>query len=285
MTYTWNFGDSTSSTLQNPNHIYNSSGCGTINYQVSLTIIDANGCSNTTIKTITIKQAPNATFKDASPGVTYNPLNLSNQFNNCQSAGSANPIYNVSVAIHSSSNCISNYIVNWGDGSSLQTFTSAPFTHSYTALGAFTMSITATGNNGCSVIKNYIIKNESNPAGGLVSPGNTTNLCAPTPNLAFTISNWAANSPGTIYVIDYGDNSPLLTLTQPNMINSSYYNSANPNASQNYPVPHSYSSSSCPNPSITAKLTISNSCGTTESTINPITNINPNNKPKHATPI
>ena len=157
VTYTWNFGDSTSSTLQNPNHIYNSSGCGTINYQVSLTIIDANGCSNTTIKTITIKQAPNATFKDASPGVTYNPLNLSNQFNNCQSAGSANPIYNVSVAIHSSSNCISNYIVNWGDGSSLQTFTSAPFTHSYTALGAFTMSITATGNNGCSVIKNYII--------------------------------------------------------------------------------------------------------------------------------
>jgi hypothetical protein len=272
-TYTWNFGDSTSSTQQNPTHIFNSTGCGTQDFSVSLTVIDANGCSNTIIKTITIKQAPNAIFKDAS--VPYTPLNLSNQFNNCQSAGAANPVYNVSVAIHQSSSCISNYTINWGDGSTLQTFSAPPFTHSYTALGAYTMSITALGSNGCTVTKNYIVKNESNPAGGLVSPGNTTNLCAPTPNLAFTISNWASNSPGTSYVLDYGDGSPLITLTQPDLINSIYYNPTNPNLSQNYPVPHSYNSSSCPNPSITARLTISNSCGTTESTINPITILKP----------
>ena len=203
-TYSWNFGDGDTSSQQNPTHTYNSIGCGTVNYNVSLTVIDNNGCTTTSTKVITIKQRPDAVFKDNNAG-TYNPSNLSNQFNNCNSAG-ANANYNVSVGLHSSSTCITSYSVQWGDGSATQTFTTTPFTHTYTTLGAFIMTITAFGNNGCSVSKSYTIKNESNPAGGLVSPGSTTNLCAPTPYLNFVISNWALNSPGTIYSINYGFN-------------------------------------------------------------------------------
>ena len=272
-TYSWSFGDGGTSSQQNPTHIYSSLGCSTENFNVTLTIIDNNGCTNTISKLVTIKQQPIAGFKDNN--VTYNPFNLSNQFNNCNSAG-ANANYNVSVApLSSNSNCITSYNIDWGDGSTQQTFTTPPFTHTYTNLGAFNMVITSISSNGCSISKTYVIKNESNPAGGLVSPGSTTNLCAPTPNLQFSISNWALNSPSTTYTIDYGDNTPLINFLQTDLINSTYYNASNPSLSSNYPIPHIYNITSCPNANITAKLTISNSCGTTESTISPIIILRP----------
>ncbi|MFB0903033.1 MAG: PKD domain-containing protein, partial [Nonlabens sp.] len=174
------------------------------------------------------------------------------------------------------SNCITRYSVVWQNGGTPETFTALPFTHTYTTLGAFTMRVTAIGDNGCSTTKEYIIKNESNPAGGLVSPGSTTNLCAPTPNLQFTLSNWALNSPGTNYSINYGDGSPLINLSQSDLMkNTSYYNSTNPSLSLNYPVPHIYDKTSCPSASIIATLIISNSCGTTTSTISPIVILRP----------
>ncbi|MGO4904395.1 PKD-like domain-containing protein [Flavobacterium sp. W20_MBD1_R3] len=272
--YTWNFGDGSTSSQKNPSHIFTSLGCAIAPFNVTLTVTDAYGCSGTIIKTITIFQQPEANFIDNS--VTYNPLNTSNQFNNCNSAG-ANPNYTVSVVPSTSnSDCITGYSVIWQIGGTPEIFTTFPFTHTYTALGAFTMAITAIGNNNCSTTKKYIVKNESNPAGGLVSPGSTTNLCAPTENLLFTIANWALNSPGTIYSIDYGDDSPMLNLLQSDLMqNNLYYNSANPSLSLNYPVPHIYSTSSCPNASITATLKISNSCGTTNSTISPIVILRP----------
>jgi gliding motility-associated-like protein len=267
--YTWNFGDGATSSAKNPTHTFTSLGCGTATFNVTLTVTDANGCSGTIIKPITINKQPDVNFMDST--VAYNPLNLSNQFNNCNSAG-ANPNYNVSVSPSANnSSCIISYSVVWQDGGTPQIFTSFPFTHTYTALGAFTMAITAIGINGCSTTKKYTIKNESNPAGGLVSPGSTTNLCAPTQNLQFTLSNWALNSPGTTYSLDYGDSSPVIQLLQSDLMqNTLYYNSANPSLSSNYPVPHIYNTSSCPSASITATLKISNSCGTTNSTISPI---------------
>lgn len=267
--YTWNFGDGATSSAKNPTHTFTSLGCGTATFNVTLTVTDANGCSGTIMKLITINKQPDVNFIDST--VAYNPLNLSNQFNNCNSAG-ANPNYNVSVSpSDSNSSCIISYSVVWQDGGIPQIFTSFPFTHTYTALGAFTMAITAHGSNGCSTTKKYTIKNESNPAGGLVSPGSTTNLCAPTQNLQFTLSNWALNSPGTTYTLDYGDSSPVIQLLQSDLMqNTLYYNSANPSLSSNYPVPHIYNTSSCPSASITATLKISNSCGTTNSTISPI---------------
>jgi len=45
-TYLWNFGDNTTSTIENPSHIYNTQG----NYTISLTGTSANGCKNTRVR-------------------------------------------------------------------------------------------------------------------------------------------------------------------------------------------------------------------------------------------
>jgi gliding motility-associated-like protein len=49
--WSWNFGDSSSSNLQNPSHTYTTSG----DYTVSLTVSDLDGCSRTLTKTAYIK--------------------------------------------------------------------------------------------------------------------------------------------------------------------------------------------------------------------------------------
>jgi gliding motility-associated-like protein len=266
-TYTWNFGDSDTSSQQNPTHTYNAPlGCSTSSYIVSLTITDVNKCSTTIQKTITIKQLPDIAFSDT--------VNSFNPFNNCNSASSSNPNFSITVANVSLSSCISSFAINWGDGN-IQNNITFPVSHTYNQLGAFQMVITATGSNGCQNSKTYTVKNESNPAGSLSSPGSTVNLCAPTPNLAFVISSWGNNSPNTLYSINYGDGTPNFKILQSVLMSSIYYNSGNPSLSQNYPVPYSYTATSCPNASITATLIISNSCGSTTSTISPISILRP----------
>ena len=90
VTYTWNFGDGNSSTERNPTHVFNSLGCGTKNFNVSLTITDSNGCSDTTIKPVTIKQKPDISFEDAD-----NPFD--EPFKNCDNASASNPIYQITI--------------------------------------------------------------------------------------------------------------------------------------------------------------------------------------------
>ena len=120
------------------------------------------------------------------------------------------------------------------------------------------MIITALGSNGCSNSKTYVVKNVSNPSGGILSPGGTTDMCIPTPLIQYTIGNWATNSPGTTYSIDYGDGSPILNLNQDDMVKTPHYISTNPSASANYPVPYSYQTNSCPNTEFIIKLIVSN---------------------------
>lgn len=54
----WDFGNGTTSSQQNPGHTYSTPG----NYNVQLTVTDANGCSNTYTSTITVNPAPNVSF-------------------------------------------------------------------------------------------------------------------------------------------------------------------------------------------------------------------------------
>ncbi len=52
--YSWNFGDGTSSNLANPSHIYNTAG----NYTATLTVTDNNGATGSSSISITVQQAP-----------------------------------------------------------------------------------------------------------------------------------------------------------------------------------------------------------------------------------
>jgi PKD repeat protein len=255
--YSWDFGDSTTiSTQANPTHTFTSLGCGTTTFTVTLTVTKG-GCTVVKTHTITVKQKPDISFVDVN--FPFDP------FSNCSNA-SSNPVYSITVGNTSVSTCITSYSINWGDGNS-QSNISFPISHTYTSIGAYSMVISSIGNNGCSNSKTYIIKNVSNPLGGLNSPGSTQNLCAPTSNLQFSISNWGTNSLDTTYTINYGDASPILTLTQNQLISSIYYNSTNPSSSSNYPVPHIYSTSNCPTTSFVVTLDVTNACGTTPFTL------------------
>jgi gliding motility-associated-like protein len=259
-TYLWDFGDGNTSTQKNPSYTYTELGCGTVIRTVKLTVIGG-GCSISTTKTININQKPDISFVDTNN--TFDP------FNNCANA-SSNSTYSVTVGNSSVSTCVSSYSIDWGDGNT-QVGITFPISHTYSSIGAFSMKITATGSNGCVATKTYVVKNLSNPIGGINSPGTTQNLCAPTTNLQFSISNWGGNSLDTTYKINYGDGSPIVTLTQVQLNSSIYYNSSNPLISANYPIPHIYTTSSCPIPSFELKLEIANACGTTPLSLGNIT--------------
>ncbi len=262
--YAWDFGDGTTSTDQNPIHALTSLGCGVESVPVKLTITDASGCSSVKVShAITLLQKPDISFKDNNSA--FSP------FSNCRNASSLAPSYTISVGNTSvSSSCISSYSINWGDGTSASSVV-FPITHTYTQLGAYNMVVSALGTNGCSNAVTYVIKNVTNPSGGIISPGSTSNLCAPTVNIDFKISAWGNNSIETVYDIDYGDNSPIIHLTQSQLQSSSYFNSTDPSASANYPIPHTYTATTCPGIQTTAVLTITNACSVTTGSVSNIT--------------
>jgi gliding motility-associated-like protein len=262
--YSWNFGDGTAvSNLPNPIHQFTALGCGTKTFSVVLTVT-VNGCTTTKTKSITVIEKPDISFNDAN-----NPFAV-DLFNNCSNAGT-NPVFTISVGNTSTSTCISTYSIDWGDGSAVETNINFPANHTYNLVGAYNMVITALGTNSCSNSVTYVIKNVTNPSGGIVSPGTTQNLCAPTAPINFTISNWGANSLGTVYDIDYGDGSGIVHFTQTDLESSTYFNVSNPSASLNFPIPHSYTTTNCPNSEFTAILRVSNACGETKSSVSNIT--------------
>lgn len=132
------------------------------------------------------------------------------------------------------------------------------------------MTITALGTNGCETKKTYKVANSRNPTGGIVSPGGTVNLCTPIVPLEFAISNWGTNPPDTRYNINYGDGITLI-VTQVELESSTFYNIDNPAASGDYPVPHEYMESNCPDSNYTVFLDIITSCGVSNFTAGPIT--------------
>lgn len=263
--YLWNFGGGNTSILPNPTYSFTSLGCATETFTVNLTITDPHGCQQSSSQQIVVKQKPDVSFFDV------NATGANNQFSNCALAA-FDPVYTITIDNESTSSCVSSYSLNWGDNSPTEQNVTFPRTHTYTALGAYSLTVTALGTNGCQNVKTYIVKNVSNPSGGINSPGNTQNLCTPTTNVQFTLSNWATNSPGTIYTVNYGDNS-IVNYTQEQLVGSTYYNSANPAESLNYPIPHIYTTTHCPSSQFVTTLTVTNACGFTTGTIANITTI------------
>jgi gliding motility-associated-like protein len=260
--YTWNFGDGTTSTDKDPVHSYNSVGCSFTTFNVTLTVSN-DSLSELVAKRIKVIQKPDVGLTDVNS--PFDP------FSNCSNASILNPSYSIKVGYYQNSTCVSSYSLNWGDGSAVVANPSFPLEHTYNNLGAFDMVLTAQGTNGCEANVKYVVKNQTNPSGGLISPGTTTNLCAPTDSLEFEIAKWGTNSPGTRYIVNYGDGSPLLQLTQEQLVKSPFYNAADPAMSGNYPIPHVYSTTNCPASEFTATLTVQNACDRTTFTADNIT--------------
>lgn len=122
----WDFGDGTTSTLQNPTHQYTSIG----NYTVSLNVSTAAGCSATVTRTELIKIQQTAVTLNLPQGgcipFTYNP-----------------------VATIATLDTVVSWLWDFGDGttSTLQN----PPPHVYAATGSYDISLTITTTSGCSV--------------------------------------------------------------------------------------------------------------------------------------
>jgi gliding motility-associated-like protein len=133
--WNWNFGGTEgTSTQQNPTHIFATEG----NHTITLSVKTDKGCTSNPVATQNIFINPRPVADFDLPG------------NICLPTASA--LFNNTTTI--SDNSVMTYDWNFGDGgtSNIQNPT-----HPYTAVGPFTVTLTATSNNGCkkSISKSY----------------------------------------------------------------------------------------------------------------------------------
>ena len=264
-TYNWSFGDGNTSTDENPSHLFNTIGNGTQNFSVTLSVNDSNGCSFSLTENILVQNKPDIEFID-----------VNGDFTNCSDGSSDYTLLLLNQS--NSSSEISSYTIDWGDGSSPETYSilPTPTPHTY-PIGIFSLVISATNENGCVNEVTYSVSNGSNPGGAFESPGSTNNLCYPTDDITFKITGlWGLNSENTLYKVDFGDGYEQ-NFTQQDLENSEFYNDTDPAASQGFEVYHSYTTGSCsqPNGEFVSTLTITNECGDTSFTIDSITVLEP----------
>jgi gliding motility-associated-like protein len=127
VSWQWSFGDSTTSTLQNPSHTYTDFG----NYTVRLVTTNAFGCTDTLIKPDLVKiQKPVIRFPSL-PQAGCIPYTT---------AFSANII---------TLDNITSYLWNFGDGN---TSTQAAPTHTYTNQGKYNVTLTIITSSGCTEV-------------------------------------------------------------------------------------------------------------------------------------
>lgn len=180
----WDFGDGNTSTAQNPCHTFALPG----SYNITLVATDVNGCNNTFIinNFVNVSNPPSAAF-------TGNPLSactppLTVNFTNNSSGGQA-PL---------------SYQWDFGDGN---TSTQQAPSNTYTATGAYNVTLIATDANGCAdtvVLNAYV--NISDVTANFTQ--NTTTICAGQ-SVSFTDQSIGANQ----WNWDFGDGG---TSTQQN---------------------------------------------------------------------
>ncbi len=238
LTFNWSFGETGTSANQAFN-IGNMNG-NTITVTLTATDVNNPNCKSSTNQTINIQ--PYAALFSSPAG-----------FTNC-TGGS----YNLTVFDKSIGNNITNYQIDWGDGSSSFNSNTFPTTtgvsHTYNTAGVFTLTYTITNNNGCISTTKQVVTNITNPAVGAGTTGSTT-TCGPV-ELCFEINTTESNDASTMYEVDFGDGSDIEILNHP------------PPST----VCHTYSNSSCEvtGDEFTFSVRAINNCAESIATIAPI---------------
>lgn len=171
--WSWDFGDGTFSTLQNPTHIYTASG----SYNVSLTASSGAGCDNTIIRTINVTPLPVPSF-------------VSNT-----------PCYIDSVQFTDNSTISSGTITGWswnfGDGN---TGTQQNPSHYYATAGTYNIILTATSSFGCSNTATFPINIQPSPVANF-----TASVACPNANVSFTNTSTIISGSITGWNWNFGD--------------------------------------------------------------------------------
>jgi PKD repeat protein len=177
--WTWNFGDNTSSSEQNPSHTYSSAG----DYTVTLTVSDAGGTSQPVSQTVNVAQPavpPSANFTFAPAG------DLTIQF---------------ADASNSSSGGITGWTWDFGDNTSSNEQNP---THTYNAPGDYTVELIVSDAGGQSQPSSQTV-NVAAPA----SPPTANFSTAPAGDLTvqFTDASNSSNGGITGWTWNFGDNT------------------------------------------------------------------------------
>ncbi len=175
--WVWNFGDTATSTAQNPSHTYTAAGT----YTVTLTATGPGGSDGETkVAYITVNEpAPVAEFS-GSP--TSGTLPLLVNFSDLSSGGP-----------------VTSWVWNFGDTA---TSTAQNPSHTYTAAGTYTVTLTATGPGGSDGETKvaYITVNEPAPVAEF--SGSPTSGTLP---LLVNFSDLSSGGPVTSWVWNFGD--------------------------------------------------------------------------------
>lgn len=183
--YAWNFGDSTTSNVQNPSHAYAAAGT----YNVALTVTDDKGATNTTSKAVTVvaaNQAPVANFTSSATGLTVNFTDSSTDADG-------------TIASRS-----------WNFGDSTSSSATNP-SHAYAAAGTYNVSLTVTDDKGAT---NTTTKAVTVTAAANKPP--VANFSATTSALTANFTDSSSDPDGTVAsrLWNFGDSSTS-TATNP----------------------------------------------------------------------
>lgn len=200
--WTWDFGDGTSATTQNPSHIYTAPGT----YTAKLTVAAAGACLPSSVThTVTINALPTPAFTTSTP--------------NC--AGKAVTFTDQSV---DNGNSITTRLWDYGDGSTETRTSNAAFTHTYTTAGTYTIKLTLTNATNCTQTISKTLVISPLPVADFTLP----DVCLSDAYAQFTnTSSISDNSQaGFTYLWNFGDASAT---------------TANPNTSTDKNARHKYS--------------------------------------------
>lgn len=173
-TWEWDFGDATPiDNSQTPTHLYVNDNT----YNTSLIVTSNNGCKDT-LEVPTVRHAMPLVNFTSTPDCLYDPIPFTN------------------LTTITSTSTITNYIWNFGDGSTFSTLENP--NHIYPQSGAYNVNLIASSNNGC--VSNIAIPTFVYP----IPVANFTNtaVCVNKPPMYFidistisngTINNWEWN--------------------------------------------------------------------------------------------
>ncbi|MCC6838374.1 MAG: PKD domain-containing protein, partial [Bacteroidia bacterium] len=229
-TYAWNFGDAGTSTSPSPTHVYTAGGT----YNVSLTVSNGTGCTSTFNTTVTVLPRPvaNIAGDDGDGDTQY-----------CLSPVDTTSIETVSF-FNFTTGAVS-YSWNFGDGSPVvNTASTATLTHTYTNYGTYTVTMVATGANGCTTTTTLTVVFDKFVSASFSVPLVQFSGCAP-----HTVSPVNASQNADTYVWNFGDGTPAVTTTSP------------------IPPSHTYTVGG----SYTISVIAANSCNSSNATVGPIT--------------
>jgi PKD repeat protein len=182
-TYSWNFGDgSATSSVQNPSHTYSAAGT----YTATLTVTDSASPANTATSTVTVKVSavgsPLTATASALPTSGQVPLNVS--FTGSASGGT--PPYS--------------YSWNFGDGSA--TSTAQNPSHTYSAAGNYTATLTVTDSAAPAHTASSTVSISATPIAG-TPPDPPTGLTASPGNGQVSLSWTAPANNGGVAISSY----------------------------------------------------------------------------------